>query len=247
MSEFGFTDVVGFTPPTDNAVLLSSAENRVEDNFFFDETGWLDVRAYQSLIYSHTFSGGTWVPNDYIEVGIQYAMDAAGTEIVYESRYELLDGSWRVIDVVHGNYVNIYVDDFDSVGNSTLYTYQLYGSYRPVAAPWLGDLGNLVLYSDVAVNLAAGGNIENPTKRPELGVGRAMMSVLSGAAGVARMRLTYGANANSIYDEVATTAANQRAYREIILPRVQPLARFFNDAAGIQTVRGNVIMQVYPQ
>ena len=245
--DMAFTDVVGFTAPVDQPVILAQGNAIPESDYWSDNTGWQDVRAYQSIMYSHEFSGGTWGTSDYISVDIIYANNPDGTDEVYRSSYLMFADRWKIIDVVHGNYVRVFVEDVDSVGLSTNWTYKLYGSYRPVSAPWLGDLDNLVLYTNVAVNLAAGGNIQFPTgKKPELGVGRAMMRVQSGAAGAARFRLNYGSG-SSAYDEVSVAAANSVATKEIILPRIQAIPTFFNDAAAVQTIRASVFMQVYPQ
>lgn len=246
--QFAATD--GTAGPVDNPVLLMSADGLTLSDYFAYESPILDVRAFQSFSMFLTLQGGTFTNTDLALVSLDFYADPSGT---YESKgfsdeYTLYKtnilGSlpFRITDVVHGAYMQLSVTDIISVGRSVQLSYQLYGSYRQAPGTSVRVAPNGVVYEQRA-SLAASGTNAQPAY---LGVGRAMASLASGAAGGATMWIDYGSNGGSVVQryELKATAANTRVTREILMPKQQGRVTLKNDATATQTIEGFIIQEV---
>lgn len=242
---FTWTESVGFAEPVDNPVLLASETSHLLDAFFFYESAILDARAYQSYALNMELSGGTWPVNGVLALRVIFFADAAGTVELFNEKYEFYSNSpIPLTDQMHGPWMQISVEDSNSIGNSVNLTYRLFGSYRVMSHAYLRTSDDNVLYDGLAVALAAGTN--NGGAPALLGFGPAMLSMITTQVPATVDIRIQGTSVNAIRYELTATVANQRIDKLIILPRSAAWVVINNNAAAAATIRAYLIQQVQP-
>jgi hypothetical protein len=242
-----FEQPTGIAGPVDNPVLLDSQES-YPTPFGSYFTNVLDVRAYNSIAMKVECTGGTYTDTDLIEIDIKWYADPDRQILTFEDQYKIYktnilgSGAFKLTDAVHGAYLTVDFYDPNGAGRTYDLDFYLYGSYRSVPATWLRTTPAYVVKEQRGANMAAGATL---TETCRLAVGRCMASLLSGAAGGARLTINYAGSTMS--DVLETTVANTRVTKEIVMPRWQAKMIIVNTSAGIQTIDAHIIQQGYPQ
>lgn len=230
--------------PVDNPVLLASADAMLLEDFWFYETGIKDVRAYNSYALAMSFDGGTWPDDGVIDLYVTFYADAAGTTEIFREKYQFFFNSEiPLTDQMHGPYMQIAVEDSNSIGESVELTYRLFGSYRIMSNAYLrtSDIGRL--YEEVRVGLAPG--TDDGGGPALLGYGPAMLSVRTDQVPVTVDIRIEGTSVNAIKYQLTLTAVGQ-ADKLIILPRSAAWIVATNNAAAAATIRMYLVQQVQP-
>lgn len=235
--------------PIDDPVLLDSESALTLSNFFFYETPILDVRAFNSYGIEMRLENGTMTATDLIEVSMEFYADSAGTTLLFSETYVLFktnlggSGRLRLTDQMHGAYLKMWVSDYLSVNRTVQLTYQLYGSYRPMANAYLRSSDDSLLF-DVFRALAAAAN--DGGDRAKLAYGQAMVRLVSDQVPVTLDIRYNGTNVNSIKYTLTATVANTAVEKIIILPRSQMFVTITNNAAAAANIRAQITQLVQP-
>lgn len=250
-----FTEAVGFSLPVDNPVLLASTNQQLGNPFAW-ATGPLDVRAYNSYHLSLDVATGTWLPNDMAEVLVKFFDEypVAGVPAVFVENYFLYRNTAQgfptaIADAIHGGWMTLNITDWAGAARSTSLVARLYGSYRSVPSLWIRPdpggsnfEGANVLYDKEVAFVAAGATDLDNAK---FSVGRARVR-LETTAGNALLSIQYGSLISTLRDEVTVIGAGVQE-KEIILPVRQARVIITNGPTAVNTVRGQIIQERFPQ
>lgn len=255
MSEFGFTESVGFAVPVDDPVELVQFGPTIVTPALGHSSPVMDVRAFNTIYLRFDgdgLGGATWAAADVMNVSIAYYADPAGTILTYQEEYLIYStslggfpgsGPLQFVDNAYGPYAQLTVFEEVGAGRTLRLDYQIFGSYRlvtniPRARCQVEPNGTLY-----RININLGGAGVN-TSKALVGYGRALVSLQTGAAAAgATLAWTY-AGATLMGDSITVAAANTRVNKEIILPKKQAEFTLTNLAAGAAQLQAYMILQL---
>jgi hypothetical protein len=252
-NSFGFSESVGFSTPTDSPVLLHELDAVTLTSSGL--TADFDMRAYNSYSLSLAAYGGTFGALDMLSMSMVFRNELdLSSPTVFRDDWTLfqtvISGGVGpphpgqpigISDAVHGGWLRLNLGTLTT--ESTLLKLRLYGSYRSLPGLWLRsqpDGGQQVLL-DKEVTLGAGQSVSFKAKP---GVGRALATIITGAAGGASMTIAYAPVVSPLRERLSQGAANSSSSKELVLPMRQAYVTITNTANAIQDIQASIIQQI---
>lgn len=236
---------VGRVPVTYDRVLLATSPTILTGGTF--TTAVIDMRAYQGCMLSFLISTVTITPAAFnpARINVDWYMDAAGTDRVFNDSYEILalqiggtfvcnNGKLNIQDIVHGPFlkVTVYMAGPDSITA----TIEINGTSRSFGTIYMEEIDGyppdptLVLWDGVLVNISqqslAAAAVKNTSMR--MAPGNVAIRMSTGT-----MPYSFTFHMGSLTEvEVFTLAASAVTRQNLIFPKRSVWVAAQNTGAG---------------